>query len=286
MRVRRAILFVPGDDRRKIEKGAASGVDSVVLDCEDGVAAGRKADARAVIAAALREVDFGRSERIVRVNAFSTHLTHDDLAAILPAQPDAILLPKVESASDIHLIDRMMAGTDAALLALVETARGIVNLREIAACAETISRLQALIFGAEDLSGDIGAVRTAAGHEIAYARGAVVVHAKAFGLQALDMVYLPLDDEPGLRAEARNGREMGFTGKMAIHPRQIAPIHETFTPTAEEIAAALRLIEAFEAHQAAGRGAFQLDGKMVDMPIIRAAQRVIASARAAGLLDG
>lgn len=286
MRIRRAILFIPGDDRRKIEKGAGSGVDAVVLDCEDGVAANRKAEARATIAAALGEVDFGRSERIVRVNPFSTHLTHDDLAAVLPAKPDAILLPKVESASDIHLIDRMMAETEAALLALVETARGVVHLREIAAAAETIPRLQALIFGAEDFAGDIGAVRTASGHEIAYARGAVVVHAKAFGLQAIDMVFLPLDDEAGLRAEARSGRELGYTGKMAIHPRQIAPIHETFIPTAEEIAAAKRLIEAFEAHQAAGRGAFQLDGKMVDMPILRAAQNVIASAQAAGLLDG
>lgn len=286
MRIRRALLFIPGDDRRKIEKGAGSGVDAVVLDCEDGVAANRKAEARATIAAALREVDFGRSERIVRVNPFSTHLTHDEIAAILPAQPDAILLPKVESASDIHLIDTMMQGTDAALLALVETARGVVHLREIAACAETMPRLQALIFGAEDFAGDIGALRTASGYEIAYGRGAVVVHAKAYGLQAIDMVFLPLDDEVGLRAEARNGREMGFTGKMAIHPRQIAPIHETFIPTAEETAAALRLIEAFEAHQAAGRGAFQLDGRMVDMPIVRAAQNVIASARAAGLLDG
>ncbi len=284
MRMRRAILFIPGDDRHKIEKGAASGVDAVVLDCEDGVAASRKAEARATIAAALREVDFGRSERIVRVNPFSTHLTHDDIAAILPAQPDAILLPKVESASDIHLIDRMMAETAAALLALVETARGVVHLREIAACAEAIPRLQALIFGAEDFAGDIGAVRTASGHEIAYGRGAVVVHAKAFGLQAIDMVFPPLDDEAGLRAEARNGQEMGYTGKMAIHPRQIAPIQETFLPTAAAIAAAQRLIEAFEAHQAAGRGAFQLDGRMVDMPMIRAAQRVIESARAAGLV--
>ncbi|PJF24127.1 MAG: CoA ester lyase, partial [Phototrophicales bacterium] len=173
-------------------------------------------------------------------------MTHDDLAAILPAKPDAILLPKVESASDIHLIDRMMAETDAALLALVETARGIVHLREIAACAETIPRLQALIFGAEDFAGDIGALRTAGGHEIAYGRGAVVVHAKAFGLQAIDMVFLPLDDEAGLRAEARNGRELGYTGKMAIHPRQIAPIQEAFSPTADEIAAAKRLIEAFD----------------------------------------
>jgi len=160
-----------------------------------------------------------------------------------------------------------------------------MNLREIAACAESIPRLQALVFGAEDFAGDLGAIRTPAGHEIAYGRAALVVSAKAYGLQAVDMVYLKLDDADGLSAESRTARELGYTGKMAIHPKQIAPIQAAFTPTTAEIAAALRLIDAFDGYQAEGKGAFQLDGKMVDMPIIRAARAVMASARAAGLID-
>jgi citrate lyase beta subunit len=162
------------------------------------------------------------------------------------------------------------------LLAIVETARGIVNLKEIASAD---SRLDALIFGAEDLAGDMGAVRTSAGWEVFYARGAVVVHAAAWGLQAIDIVRVNFKDEAGLRQEARQGREMGYEGKQVIHPDQVGPVQEAFTPGEEEVARARRIVEAHAAHQAAGTGAFALDGQMVDMPVVRAAERVLARAR-------
>ncbi len=285
MRVRRALLFMPGDDRRKIEKGASLGADAIIMDLEDGVALNRKEAARATIAAALRELDFGRSERLVRINPVGAgSLYLDDLRETYPAQPDGYVIPKVSSAADVQAVADWIAAQGAparplALLAIIETARGVVNLREIAGAPG----LQGLIFGAEDLTGDLGAVRTIDGHEVAYARAAVVVHAKAFGLQAIDSIYALLEDVDGLAADTRYILEMGYTGKLAIHPCQVAPIQRVFTPTEEEIARARRLIEAFNANQAVGSGVFALDGRMVDMPMVRAAQAVLDRARAAGL---
>lgn len=294
MRVRRALLFMPGDSRKKIEKGAASGVDSVIMDLEDGVALNQKDAARASIAAALREVDFGRTEKLVRVNPVGDPFHMDDLEAVLDAHPDGIVLPKVESARQIASVDaRLWAAeqmnaweTDSiALIVIVETAMAVVNLREIASSVRRHPRLQALVFGAEDLAGDMGAVRTPEGLEGAYARGAVVLYAKAYGLDAIDTVHVDFADEDGLIAETRQAVTMGYTGKLAIHPRQVEPIQRVFTPSADEIARAQSLIAAHDAQQAAGTGAFQIDGKMVDMPVIKAAQAVIARAKAAGLLS-
>ncbi len=295
-RIRRALLFMPGDDRRKIEKGAALEVDAVIMDLEDGVALNRKAAARETVAAALREVDFGTTERLVRINPVDSVFYLDDLSMTLDAQPDGvhpdgIVLPKAESAEAIRAVDAWLTAAETergwtantiALLAIIETAPGVVNLKEIAASSP---RLQALIFGAEDLAGDMGAVRTPDGWEGFYARSAVVLHAKAFGLQAIDTPFVHLDDEHGLIAETEQALYMGYTGKLAIHPKQVAPIQQTFTPSTTEIERAQALIAAHTEQQAAGTGVFQLEGKMVDMPMIRAAEAVIARAHAAGLID-
>ena len=164
----------------------------------------------------------------------------------------------------------------------METAPAIVYLREIAASDQ---RLQGLIFGAEDLAGDMGLVRTAAGWEIFYARSAVVTHAAAFGLQAIDIVFMDLHDPDALRRESLQGAQMGYTGKLVIHPSQVAPVQEAFTPSAEAIANALRVVESARQNQAAGHGAFALDGKMVDAPVVKAAEWVITRARAAGKIQ-
>jgi citrate lyase beta subunit len=169
-----------------------------------------------------------------------------------------------------------------ALLILIETAPGVVNLKEI--CAAD-ARLQGLIFGAEDLAGNIGTVRTRAGWEIFYARSAVVIHAAAFGLQAIDMVWMDLHDLDGLREESLQGAGLAYTGKQIIHPNQIEPVQAAFTPSQDAVAAARRVIEAAAAHQKAGKGAFALDGKMVDAPVVKAAERVMERARAAGMID-
>lgn len=289
MRIRRALLFMPGDDRRKIEKGASLGADSIIMDLEDGVALNNKPAARDSVALALHEVDFRGTERLVRVNPASTEFQNDDLAVTLPAHPDGYVLPKVESARQVQAVAARIADAEAAhgwepdsirLLAIIETARGIVHLREI---AESTPRLDALLFGAEDLTSDIGATRTVSGSEVAYARSALVIHAKAFGLQAIDTPFVALDDLEGLTEDTRAALGMGYTGKLAIHPRQVDLIQQIFVPTPEEIAAAKRLIDAHTAHQASQVGTFALDGKMVDMPMVRAAQTVLARAAQAGI---
>jgi citrate lyase beta subunit len=282
------MLYVPGDDLHKIQKALGLNVDSICLDIEDGVAINRKEDARRTIVEALGSLDFGRSERLVRVNPVDSDLIAADLQAVLPAHPDGILIPKVQSCEQVRWVSDQIAqaeqknGWEAggiALLALIESGKGVVNLREIVQCDP---RLQALIFGAEDLAGDIGAVRTRVGWEIFYARSAVVTHANAFRLQALDMVFLDIHDTEELRIESIQAAQMGYVGKQVIHPNQIGPVQEAFSPTDEAIAQARRVVEEAERHQQEGKGAFALDGKMVDAPVVKTAEWVLERARASG----
>ena len=223
MRSRRALLYMPAHEMRKIEKAAGLGVDCVCMDLEDSVPAGEKEAARRTAAEALRTLDFGTSERLV------------------------------------------------------------LNLPAI--CAAD-SRLEALIFGAEDLAADIGATRTAAGTEILYARSAVVLHAAAFNLQALDMVHVNFRDPEATYREALAGAEMGFTGKQVIHPAQVEPVQRAFTPDDETIRKAQALLADYEQHTGQGRGAFATkSGDMVDAPVIKMAENVLVRARAAGKIS-
>ena len=284
MRARRALLFMPGDDRHKIEKGAATGVDAVVMDLEDGVALNRKEEARETVRRALEKVTFGRTERLVRINPVGSGLEEADLEATLDGHPDGYVVPKVESPEQIRWVSAWLAAEERArgwpvggirLLAILESARGILNAGAIAVADD---RLEALIFGAEDFAGDVGATRTREGWEVFYARSAVVVAAAAHELQAIDTVFIDLHDLERLRQEAAFALQLGFDGKLAIHPRQVPVIQGVFTPSPEEVERAKRLIEAFETHQAEGTGVFAFEGKMVDMPMIRAARRVLARA--------
>lgn len=285
MRPRRAILYMPGDSRRKIEKAASLAVDCICMDLEDGVAHTQKAAARATILTALQELDFKRSEKLVRLNPYGSGMEAEDLAATVRGRPDGFVLPKVDGAEAVQWLDGQLTAAEQAhgwpagslvLISSVESARGILNLKEI--CAAT-PRLQALIFGGEDLAADIGAMRTPEAWEVFYARSAIVTHAAAFGQQAIDMVTVDYQDTASLRREARQGATLGYSGKQAIHPNQVAPIQAAFTPSAEAVAQARRIVDAHNAHQAAGVGAFALDGKMVDAPIVKAAQRVLDRVR-------
>jgi citrate lyase beta subunit len=289
-RARRALLFMPGDDRRKIEKGAAMNVDSIIMDLEDGVALNRKEEARATVHDALRHVDFGRTERLVRINPvedeYSTWI--HDLTETIEAKPNGYVIPKVENAEQVQRVaehinraERKYGWPDSSirLLAIVETAMGFVYLRDI---AESDPRLVALIFGAEDLAGDIGAKRTPEGGEVFYSRSKLVLFAKAYRLQAIDTPFIDLNaDDAQLATSTQQALSMGYTGRLAIHPKQVEPIQKVFTPTQEDVAAAQALIDAHDAHQKAGTGVFSYQGRMVDMPMVKAAQSIINRARAA-----
>jgi citrate lyase beta subunit len=292
MVMRRGLLFMPGDSRKKIEKGAAMSVDSIIMDLEDAIAMNNKQLARECTAQALREVHFERAEKLVRINqVIEGWIYAEDIRATVDAKPDGYVLPKVESADQVQHISELLSLAEdrhnwqpnsIKLLAIIETAKGVVNLKEIAASDK---RLEALIFGAEDLAGDMGARRTPQGAEVFYARSAVVVHAKAYGLQAIDTVFIDLTaSDDALSAETLIALEMGYTGKLAIHPKQVVPIQAVFTPTPQEIDSAQKLIQAFNQQQASGTGVFEYEGKMIDMPMIRAAMSVIARAKDCGVI--
>jgi citrate lyase subunit beta-like protein len=288
MHSRRALLYMPGDDRRKIEKATTLGVDCICMDMEDGVAMSRKTEARAVIALAMKELYFGEAERCIRINSIGSGMESYDLVAALATNPDAIVVPKIESADQVkwvsdhiesyELSSDQVIGT-VRLMVGVETAKGILNLRKI---AEADRRLEAIIFGAEDYAASIGARRTKDATEVLYARQSVITACIANDLQAIDMVYIDFRDLDGLRLEAEQGAGWGFSGKQVIHPNQVPVVQEAFTPSIEEIDYARRVVETFEASQREGRGAYALDGKMIDMPLLKNARKVLERARAAG----
>ncbi len=272
---------MPGDSARKIEKAAASAADSLVLDLEDAVAVSQKTAARAITRDALSRVDFGERERLVRVNAWDSGLFHDDVRATLCAQLDGYIIPKVHTLEALRAAvafigevaaQQSLQLADLTLLAIIESGAGIMNLREIAACGPPLS---ALVFGADDYAADVGAIRSRSNHEVLFARSAVVAAAAAQRLQAIDLVFFDLHDMAGLEAECAAGRQLGYTGKMIIHPNQIEITHRAFAPSAAEIVRAEAILQAYARHQASGTGAFQFEGQMVDMPIVRQAARLL-----------
>jgi citrate lyase subunit beta-like protein len=258
------------------------------MDMEDGVAMSRKTEARAVIAQAMKELDFDVSERCIRINSIGSGMESYDLVAALATNPDAIVVPKVESADQVRWVSDHIEAYEVSssqdigsvrLLVGVETAKGILNLRKI---AEADRRLEAIIFGAEDYAASIGARRTKEATEVLYARQSVITACIANDLQAIDMVYIDFRDLDGLRTEAEQGAGWGFSGKQVIHPNQVPVVQEAFTPSEEEIRYAKRVVETFEASQREGRGAYALDGKMIDMPLLKNARKVLDRAKAAG----
>jgi citrate lyase beta subunit len=284
-------LYVPGNEARKIEKARTLGADCVCLDLEDGVALNRKEEARETVANALRSGNWGASERMARINAVGSGMERADLESVVPSQPDTVVVPKVRDAEQVQWVSAELARLEKAnglasgsigLIGMIENASGLLNVSQIASADE---RMQGLIFGAEDYAADVGATRTLEGTEVLYARSSIVAACAAFGIQAIDLLYLDFKDAEGLRREAARGAGLGYVGMQAIHPNQVLIVQEAFTPDAAAIEKARRVVEAARENLSAGRGAFALDGKMVDMPIVRAAERVLARAQAAGKLD-
>jgi citrate lyase subunit beta-like protein len=287
MQSRKALLYVPGSDLHKIEKAASSGADCVCLDLEDGVAENMKSEARGIVANALTTFPFGRSERMVRVNSFASGRTADDLVAILPAHPDAILLPKVSEAAQVEAIDAAIRKEETsrgwpiagiALVVIVESARGIVSLASICDTVDTCPRLQGVVFGAEDFAADMGATRTLEATELLYARSALVTHCVAYGLQAIDLVSVNFKDMELFDREAVRGAQMGFSGKQVIHPAQVEPAQRIFTPSAAEIEWAQLILKQSADYAERGKGAFAVGAEMVDRPVIKRAELVLARA--------
>lgn len=282
----RSLLFAPGDSARKIEKALGMGADGVILDLEDSVAAAAKDAARAQVGGLLPGLA-GRGDIVVRVNPRSTAWYLADLAAVVPGRPDAILLPKCTGPDDLAALDHHLEVLEIAsgqavgrikVLALVtETAASLLAMPGPAAAG--MGRVLAFCFGAEDLSSDLGIPPRLADHSypaaIAHARAAMLVAAAAAGVAALDTPWPDHRDPVGLAIEAGVAAADGFAGKVAIHPDQIGPINAAFTPDPAKLAWAEKVRDGFAANPQAG--VFALDGKMIDRPHLRLAERILAA---------
>lgn len=281
--VRRSVLFSPGDRPEMMRKAPRTGADVIVFDLEDAVAPERKGEARAAVGEVLMDPAFDPDcEVCVRVNPAG--ITADDdlnaLAGVIETDRlDSVMLPKPDSPEDVLILDRLMRehGVSLPVLALIETASGVLNAGDIAAVDAT----DALVFGAEDLSAGIGATRTTEGTEMLYAREHVVIAAKAAEIDAIDTVHPDIEDLDGLADETAFAVELGYDGKVAIHPDQVDPINDAFTPTRAQIEWAERVLEAHENAKQEGRGVFRVDGEMIDAPLIVRAEQIMARARAA-----
>ncbi len=281
MRLRRAFLYTPGDDLHKIEKACTLKADCVCVDLEDAVSPSKKGEARLTAVHTLGTYDFGKSERLVRVNAPSTSLFMPDLRTIVDAIPDGIVIPKVEDASTLQYMDGFLEAFEVKkelpvglirLIAIIETARSFVNLREI---CEATPRLAALIFGAEDMAVSLGAHRTASNREVFYARSQMVLYAAAYGLDAIDLVCNNYRDVEVIRADAIEGAQLGYCGKQVIHPNQIIVVQEAFSPNLEEIEKSQQVVAEYEQRMEDGKGAIGLQGELVDMPVYRQAKQLL-----------
>lgn len=291
----RSMLFIPGDSDKKLSKVDSCGADAVILDLEDSVSLENKLLARQIVSTFMRERPQGKrtTQLWVRINAFDTGLTLADLAAVVAARPDGIMQPKTNDPSDVlrlsHYLDALEAqnGLEAGAIKIIpvatETAIAPFHLGSFATAK--LDRLLGLTWGAEDLATAVGAsTNLDANGEWAFtykmARALTLLAAHGANVQALDTLYVDFKDEAGLRRSCKAARAEGFTGRLAIHPAQVAAINESFMPSADDIAHATRVLAAFAANP--GVGTVGLDGKMFDIPHMKQAQLLLAQAKAFG----
>jgi citrate lyase subunit beta/citryl-CoA lyase len=294
-RPERSALTTPGSDWRMIEKALASTADVVIVDLEDAVAPDQKVAARAQVGRALRELDWGQKPGVFRINGLDTPWFYRDLIEIVEAagdRLDLIVVPKVNRPEDVYVLDTLLTQLELAggltrpigLEVQIETATGLVNCEEIAAASR---RIEAVIFGPGDYAASVGLPQTAIGapdtwdqgydgHRFHYPMHRLLVAGRAAGTRVIDGPIADFRDETGLRRSCLTARALGYDGKWAIHPAQIAVINEVFAPTLEEVLWARKVIAGYEAATAAGSGAMAIDGLMIDAASIRMARATLA----------
>jgi citrate lyase subunit beta / citryl-CoA lyase len=286
-RLRRSRLYLPGTEPKYFINAGLHGPDAIILDLEDSVHHAEKDAARILVRNTLRAVDFGACERMVRINQLPLGL--EDLAEVIPEAPDLVLIPKVEHPGQVAQVDRMIEELKVRhtlnrpiwLMPILESALGIENAFAIAAASANVA---ALTIGLEDYTADLGVTKTVEGRESLYARGRLVNAARAAGIQASDSVFGDVGDMEGLLRWGENSRALGFDGMGCIHPSQIAVIHSAFAPSTAEIEKSQKIVSAFEEAQQRGLGVVSLGSKMIDPPVVQRALKLVASAKAMGLL--
>lgn len=277
VRPRRSVLYLPGSNARALEKARGLPADALVLDLEDAVAPAAKEEARARVVEALARGGFAPREVVIRVNGPATPWGAGDLAAAARSGADGVLLPKVEDAASVRAAEEGLARAGApaplALWAMIETPRGVLAASAIAGATP---RLACLVAGTSDLVKDLGARHVPDRTPVLASLSLILLAARAHGLAALDGVHLDLDDARGLVRACAQGRDLGFDGKTLVHPRQIEAANRAFAPTAEEVALAIRIVEAHREAGARGEGVTVVDGRLVEALHVEAARRLIA----------
>lgn len=288
-RLRRSMLFVPGNNPGMVRDAHIYGSDSIMFDLEDSVAVTEKDAARFLVYNALTHLKYGSKELVVRINDLGSGLGIADLEAIVRAQPDVIRLPKTECARDVIDCEREIERIERAagipvgrtgMMAAIESARGVLNAYEIATASK---RLIGIALGAEDYVTDLKTTRSD-GTELFFARNMILNAARAAGIDALDTVYSDVNNEEGFIAEATLIKKLGFNGKSVINPRQIPPLHRVFLPGEKELNKARAIMEAIEEANARGSGVASLNGKMIDKPVVLRAQYLLELAEAASII--
>jgi citrate lyase subunit beta/citryl-CoA lyase len=289
-RLRRTMMFIPGNNPAMVKDAYIYGCDSIMFDLEDSVAVTEKDAARSLVFHALTTLDYGDKEKVVRINALDTEIGIADLEAMVRAGVDVIRLPKTEGPEDVIICDEQLSRIEkeigkpigsTGMMAAIESASGVLSAPAIAKASK---RLIGIALGAEDYVTNLKTNRSTDGTELLFARSMILHAARVAGIAALDTVYSDVNNEEGFKAEVRFIKQLGFDGKSIINPRQIAPVVEIYTPTQKEIEKSLAIMDAIEEANKKGSGVLSSNGKMIDRPIVLRAQRVLDLARAAKVL--
>ncbi|MBN2287579.1 MAG: citrate (pro-3S)-lyase subunit beta [Tissierellales bacterium] len=280
-KLRRTMLYVPGNSPAMVKDIYIYQPDSIMFDLEDSISLSEKDSARFLVSEALKKVDYQGIETVVRVNGLETEFGLEDLEMIVMAQPDVIRLPKTETASDVHEVEAIIERIEqennipigkTKMMAAIETAKGVVNASAIASSSK---RLIGIALGAEDYVTNLKTNRSPEGIELLFARCQILNAARAAGIAALDTVYSDVENEEGFRKEVEHIKQLGFDGKSIINPRQIDIVHEIYAPKVKEIEHALKVIAAIKQAEKDNLGVVSLNGKMIDKPIVERAERVL-----------
>lgn len=289
MKLRRTMLFMPGNNPGMLQSAGILGADSIILDLEDAVSLTEKDSARILVRESIKFIDYSNVEVVVRVNPLDTEFGLKDIDAISRVKPDVLMIPKA-SEEQIKEVDNILCKIEKEegfekesikLFPLIETAFGLETVYDVIKASK---RVVGILLGGEDLTSDLGIKRTKEGNEIFYARNKIATACKALKVDAIDTPFTDTNDYEGLEKDTSKAKSLGMTGKAAINPRQIDTIHSVFAPTNEEIKHALRVLDAMEKAKQEGKGVFSLDGKMVDAPVINRAKTTAELAKMLNLI--